>query len=536
MTERRGLWLVAIFRRVVFLLALSPLCVIAEESCKAGVVLGFFNGVQTTEQLAKFVAHRQLMELYGATTPSGDSITYELFYNDTEGFADFVETFEQRLQEHGGLLAGRFELFFSAIKGEGRWWSALISAIPLFKDTLEGIFDLFCAAVIQKLTHGLGDPSSVAVAERHKAQIAQWVSRQKGLLFFAHSQGNLFVNLAYAHAMTLTDAGSVRVVHVAPASPLLSGPHALADKDLVINGLRLVGAVVPNTDRIPGYAERPPGLNGERDLVGHGLLEIYLNPAVPTAARTHEQVRVAIQELESAVPKPKPPFPDFEPRPWLGGPAPALVRSPDDASHRLDKVVYSYSVPRTFVWRDGVWKGQPLSDAEEEDQINRGWERVDFVGKGMGGYRSCSWGRYPLEGWADPVWTQECVFERVPRDHQFYAGAKVDELDAYGRPPDGTMVRLSTVTRSSAYLSVGGSGASGRFVYFRSGIIPLWINETQNQREWSEPYVLKEGGWANLDAYQSWLAAWEAHQTSELRRLDRYQEEREAYEARDCAS
>lgn len=98
------------------------------------------------------------------------------------------------------------------------------------------------------------------------------------------------------------------------------------------------------------------------------------------------------------------------------------------------------------------------------------------------------------------------------------------------------MVRLNTVTRSSAYPQVGGSGASGRFVDFMSGIIPLWINETQNRREWSETYVLKEGGWANLDAYQSWLAAWEAHQTSEIRRLERYQEEREAYEARSCAS
>jgi hypothetical protein len=187
------------------------------------------------------------------------------------------------------------------------------------KDVLGGIFDLFRAAAIRTLTTGLGDPDTVKVAERHKAQIAQWVSRQKGLLFLAHSQGNLFVNLAYAHALTLTGAGSVRVVHVAPASPTLSGPHALADKDLVINGLRLVGAVAPNTDRIPGYAERPPGLNGERDLVGHGLLEIYLNPAVPTAARTHEQVRVAFQELESAPPKPKSPFLNLNRvRGWVG--------------------------------------------------------------------------------------------------------------------------------------------------------------------------------------------------------------------------
>lgn len=524
-------------RVVVFVLGvlLSPLSAIASEQCeKNGIGFGFFNGVQNT-WLQADGARRKLEDIYGPITPDGEPITYELFYNDTEGFADFVETFEQRLAEHGGLLAGRFELFFSATKGEGPWWNTLIAAVPMAKDVLSGFFDLFRAAVIRHLTSGLGDPDSVKVAERHKSQIGQWVGRQKGMLLMAHSQGNLFVNLAYAHALTLTDAGSVRVVHVAPASPTLSGPHALADKDLVINGLRLVGAVAPNTDRIPGYAERPPGLNGERDLVGHGLLEIYLNPALPTAARTHEQVRVAFQELGSSAPKPRPPFPEFEPHPWSGGPAPVLVRSPDDVSHRLDKVVYSYSAPRTFAWRDGLWTEQPLSESEEEDERRKGWDRVDFVGKGMGGYRRCSWGRFPLEGWADPVFTQECTFDRVPLDYRFYVRAQIDELAAYGTPPNGTLVRLNTVTRSSVYVHVGGSEAAGRFVQFMSGIIPLWFSEIRDQREWSESFVLKEGGWVNPDAYQTWLAAWEAHQTSELRRLKRYQEAREAYEARDCA-
>ncbi len=36
-----------------------------------------------------------------------------------EEFSDFVEVFAQRLNEHGGALAGRFELFFSAL--QGRW-------------------------------------------------------------------------------------------------------------------------------------------------------------------------------------------------------------------------------------------------------------------------------------------------------------------------------------------------------------------------------------------------------------------------------
>ena len=89
-----------------------------DATCGAnGVVFGFFNGVQTTERQAqnalKLIQEKQL---YGTTTPNGEPITYDLFYNDTEGLSDFVETFDQRLQEQNGLLAGRYELipFFRA--------------------------------------------------------------------------------------------------------------------------------------------------------------------------------------------------------------------------------------------------------------------------------------------------------------------------------------------------------------------------------------------------------------------------------------
>jgi hypothetical protein len=110
----------AVLYALVLALVVTPLQVHAEGACEAeGVVFGFFNGVQNTKEQANNALYF-LRLTYSSETPDGESITYELFYNDTEGFADFVETFEQRLQEHGGLLAGRFELFFSATKGEGR--------------------------------------------------------------------------------------------------------------------------------------------------------------------------------------------------------------------------------------------------------------------------------------------------------------------------------------------------------------------------------------------------------------------------------
>ena len=67
----------------------------------------FFNGVQTTLFKAQF-AKDEFERLHGTTNQAGETIDYETFYNYSNGFEDFVETFEQLLFEQNGLLAGRF--------------------------------------------------------------------------------------------------------------------------------------------------------------------------------------------------------------------------------------------------------------------------------------------------------------------------------------------------------------------------------------------------------------------------------------------
>src|SRR5690554_6145462 len=114
--------------------------------------------------------------------------------------------------------------------------------------------------------------------------IYTWIVEGKQIVMVAHSQGNLFANSAYDYAASQTDAESLKLVHIAPATPIANGPHRLADKDLVINALRATGGVQDITDIIPAYLDRPAGLNGETDILGHGLLEIYLNPALNIGA------------------------------------------------------------------------------------------------------------------------------------------------------------------------------------------------------------------------------------------------------------
>ncbi len=211
-----------------------------------------------------------------------------------------METFEQRLLEQEGVLQGRFELFFESETGGSDWWDSIKTAAPELGSILDGYVDWYEAKIIEILTAGLADPPTSVNYFEHATRLDNLILEGAKLLFVAHSQGNLFANAAYNRALTKTTAESVRVVHIAPASPTLSGPpgnHTLAFVDWVINGLRFVGSAPPVTDVIPEYSLRRPGLNGWRDVLGHGLLEIYLNRWLLPAARIKNQINNAMEVL-----------------------------------------------------------------------------------------------------------------------------------------------------------------------------------------------------------------------------------------------
>ena len=272
----------------------------AANACTpSGIVFGFFNGVRTTDASAT-TALLELERLYGTTLPrTGETIRYEKFYNYTAGFEDFVETFEQRLLEQNAVLKGRFELFLETMSGSGSWWESIVNAVTGTASILDGIRQALQAQIARDLTSLFANPPTTVNYAEHRLRINNIVLEGKKLVFFAHSQGNLFVNPAASYARGLSSAGAVKVVHVAPASPTLSvgGKHVLADKDLVINGLRIVGSVQPITDIIPGYLLRPASVEGKTDPLGHGLLEIYVNPALTVSTSVRKLVTAALDEV-----------------------------------------------------------------------------------------------------------------------------------------------------------------------------------------------------------------------------------------------
>jgi hypothetical protein len=274
---------------------------VASESdgglCGAEVAFSLLNGVQTTLDQAN-LSLGEFERIHGARAAgTGERIRYEVLYNHSTGFEDFVETFEQRLLEQEGLLEGRFELFFEALRGQGPWWSSIISVASSAASILTGLVDWFKTAAVTYLTTLAADPPTMANYAEHRTRIDSMVLEGRKLLFVAHSQGNLFANAAYAYAAGKVGAEAAKVVHIAPASPTLSGPHTLADMDLVINGLRVVGAVPAITDNIPLYPERTPGANGMTDPWGHGLLEIYLHPGLAPFPRIKGHIDDALNTL-----------------------------------------------------------------------------------------------------------------------------------------------------------------------------------------------------------------------------------------------
>jgi hypothetical protein len=232
------------------------------------IVIVFFNGIKNTRDDARDSLDN-LKAFFGEKDENGEEIKYELLYNPTLGFFDDVfEVFQQISNEYDMF-------FFDLIKGESVWYEKTKS-LTGFMDLVSFMAE-FVTTKERDITLSLvnASPTGVNYSE-HRVRLDSWMLEGRKLLFVAHSQGNLFANVAYDYAKSKVGADSVKVVHVAPASFKTNGPHVLADKDRVILGLRAltINQLPGVTDNIPEYDERPPGANDKTDRLGHGFVEI----------------------------------------------------------------------------------------------------------------------------------------------------------------------------------------------------------------------------------------------------------------------
>ncbi|PNG53369.1 hypothetical protein WDL1CHR_02278 [Variovorax sp. WDL1] len=268
----------------------------------APVVIGFFNGVWNTRLQAGdgLTALRRLV----GPTHNDVPLRYENFYNQTgkgngnTALQDIAETFIQRSKELDGVLANRWEHYWDLLSGRQGDPSSMTGSLLIgLKQGGAGLADLIDAAAssmlagfVKGVSQLLSNPPTAGDMAAHLIKLQGLADEGSDFVLVAHSQGNLFVNVAYDELRASRADVRAKVVHVAPASPTSRGEHVLADIDQVINGLRNFGSnsVLPINIWLPWSAA---------DASGHTLVATYLDAARVARDRIKAMISAALEAL-----------------------------------------------------------------------------------------------------------------------------------------------------------------------------------------------------------------------------------------------
>src|SRR5262249_46424409 len=158
------------------------------------------------------------------------------------GLEDIVETIDQRAAEQNMVLDARYILLWEIVNGDtgpSSFLGKVSAVLPAFSSFIQSLTDAVMSRGVAALFDLIATPPTLSDYATHQQQLQIDVATGKDILLVAHSQGNLFMNVAYdCGATTLTAAPFLRAVHIAPASATLRGDYTLADNDHVINLLR----------------------------------------------------------------------------------------------------------------------------------------------------------------------------------------------------------------------------------------------------------------------------------------------------------
>gem|GEM_PF-1486569 len=275
------------------------------------LLFGYFNGMNTQYYDAQ-KALNKFKKTYGTHTPFplSDEIVYELFYNQTKGkIKDAMEIYEQRfIEQNPELFAGRYEFIHEVQEGGGDMTKALKEyeekvlkpkygakyqqkLQELDKQTQEIAKDM----AIAKMLDDQGvffEPNYANYGEykQHRQQIDNHLQQDNKLLFIGYSQGNLFASAAYDYTLPkVQHHKQLDVVHIAPASQTLKSKHVLSSKDIMIKWLLNKFKEVIRVTDINSF--------NIANIMGHALIETYLDPKQPTSKHIDQLIKTAFSEL-----------------------------------------------------------------------------------------------------------------------------------------------------------------------------------------------------------------------------------------------
>jgi hypothetical protein len=366
-------------------------------------------------------------------------------------------------------------------------------------------------------------------------------------------------------------AESVRVIHVAPASPLANGPHVLATLDIVINTLRVVGFVLPNTDPIPlpmeRIQQRDLALSDEWDLAGHGLLPTYLNRNFQPSARIGLYVYLALLELRSPRRNPAAPYPPFVDVPWQGGARPQPNFSFEETmSHTIEELRESSTDGGTWAYRrfprtsHGRWTGSWRSLPRGEWDSFETRFTSETSGPGMSGSLVCTHTQTVVSGTDTRTKRiqRRCEYSHYPA-RLFPDGRGTPwALRDLGPVPDGTVRSLNSASWGPSFSVYTqrydpATNTYPRTVAFLDGEVTFEEVKRYRRSPWSglfvpdetlllrrtytvqtslEPFVYSSLATSNQAAIAAWDAAYREWQTDEAERFRLWSERERAHRQR----
>jgi len=268
-----------------------------QDICDAsGFTVVFFNGVGNTvrDAQAGLLALEQRLGI--GDTYNGERVAYEAFINTTGSedqsplstLQDVLEVVQQTPGETDRFSEDRFNLFLDSLGDKNSYSLLEITLGALSGESSERYLE-YLGSVAQSyrqrlqatISGWISTPPTASDYVRQHTRIRSLALEGQKLLLIAHSQGNLFVNQAYDAALEIDNftADNIGVVHIAPASSTLRGPHILATQDRIINaGLgTIAGVPLPESN-----FELPASHLSNVDASGHLLVDTYLNAELGT--------------------------------------------------------------------------------------------------------------------------------------------------------------------------------------------------------------------------------------------------------------
>lgn len=178
-----------------------------------GYVVGFFNGVFNTRLEADNGKSAIAAIDVGGST-HGEPVKYELFYNETgkdrvgvTRFEDVVEVFRQRAAEQDAVLGNRWELFWETLDSDttdGSIGATIATATPALGSLLSALGNDVLAQIVAGLTSSESHPPTIRDYSAQKTLLDAHITQKEKIILIAHSQGNLFMNVAYNYGVAKT--------------------------------------------------------------------------------------------------------------------------------------------------------------------------------------------------------------------------------------------------------------------------------------------------------------------------------------------